>query len=171
MLTIANTLKTLEGYERAYQVQVELQVVNLQVYLRRSREGIVPLSLAQAVIEGEILQFAGRQTYEVLNDETLLFKRVEHAFDKLTTGETGGLGIKLVHFFTLQPASDYVMARVLDITGVIKTTDIRKCAYTMTVEVKIGDAAMYVQLTREGTDCQRLRNRGSSWFLVKGLEK
>jgi hypothetical protein len=152
ILLINNTLKTLEGYSRDYEVKVELELVDRVAYLNRSREGTVPLSLAQAAIEGEILQAAGRQPYEALNDETYLSQRVKHAFDKLSNHMTGGLSIKQVHYFSLQPAPDYVMTRVLEITAEIKTSDVRTCSYIMTVEVKVGDAATYVQLTRDGTD-------------------
>lgn len=140
-LTVTGTLKTLEGYERAYRSKVELQVANLHIYLQRLREKTHPMGLAQATIEGEILRYAARQTYEALNDESLLFDCAQQAFATLKTGETGGLSIKQVHFFTLQPSPAYFKGRILEISDVIKTLDKRACPYVMTVEVKLGDAA------------------------------
>jgi hypothetical protein len=165
-LTLASTLKTLEKYERPYRVSVELHITNLHEYLRRINENTAPLSLAQAAIEGEILQFAAKQSYESLTNEAMRHL-VERAFDKLSRHEAGGMQIKVVHFFDLKDAKEYVTVRVLNIDGVIYTSDILKCPYTLTVEMSIGDAATFVQMTNEHIDPLSLVKEAIAGEVVK----
>ncbi|HEY1348439.1 MAG TPA: hypothetical protein VGF67_02290 [Ktedonobacteraceae bacterium] len=165
-LTLTGTLKTLEKYERPYSVSVELQVSNLHNYLRRTNENTAPVDLAQAAIEGKILQFAASQSYESLSNKDLR-QLVVHAFDTLDGREVGGLQIKVVHFFDLKDARAYKTVQVLEIAGVINTADLLHCPYTLTVELKIGDAATFVQLTSENIDPLHLVKEAIAGEIVK----
>lgn len=165
-LTLTGMLKTLEKYERPYKVDIELQVANLHDYLKRTGENTAPLGLAQAAIEGEILQFAAGQKYEALNSE-LLRQKVERAFDKFTGRTTGGLQIKAVHFFDLEDAQTYVTIQVLEMDGVIRTSDLFACPYTLTVELQIADGAKYVQLKNENANHLNLVKEAIAGAIVK----
>jgi hypothetical protein len=165
-LKLTGTLKTLEKYERPYSVSVELQVTNLHSYLQRTNENTAPLGLAQAAIEGKILQFAAGQSYESLTNKDLRQLAVQ-AFDTFSGHEVGGMQIKTVHFFDLKDAREYVTVRVQEIAGVIDTSDLLHCPYTLTVELKIGDAATFVQMTSENIDPLYLVKEAIAGEIVK----
>lgn len=151
LLHVSGKLTTAERYERDYTVDMELEVTDRLIYLQLEREGSAPLGLVQTAIHGAIQGHAIQQTYENLS-EAHLQDVVEHALDDLASRVRGGLKIVRAHKFLLQAAPDYKSVGSLELAGTIETTDHRERAYEMTVELEVGDAPRFVQLTREGND-------------------
>lgn len=151
LLHVSGKLTTAERYERDYTVDVELEITDRLIYLQLEREGSAPLNLVQTAIYGAIQRYTTQQAYEKLF-EAQLQNVVEHALDDLASRIRGGLKIVRAHSFLLQPDPDYKSVESLELTGTIETTDHRERAYEMTVELEVGDAPLFVQLTREGND-------------------
>jgi hypothetical protein len=154
LLKVDGTLTTGEGYARPYVVTVELQVIDLRLYLQLDREGAVPLNLAKAAIDGELQRYTCDKDYETLS-ELQLHQVVGHAFDTLSGRVTGGLKVVRAHRFTLGADTNYKpinRSPSLEVGGKLITSEGYARPYAVTVELQVTDARLYLQLDREGAD-------------------
>jgi hypothetical protein len=152
LLEVDGMLTTGEGYTRPYTVTVELQVTDLRLYLQLDREGAGPLNLAKAAIDGELQRYTCDKAYENILD-LHLHQVIEHAFDTLSGRVTGGLKIVRAHRFTLGADKNYKpinRSPALEVDGKVITREGYARPYTVTVELQVTDARLYLQLDREG---------------------
>src|SRR5260370_13942844 len=132
LLPLKGSLTTLDGYVRDYEVQIELEVIDLYNYKHHNLTGEKPLTLAQATIHGELQRYAHQCFYEALTELELQTYIEQKVFAAFPNQARAGLKITRANKFSLGTDNSYQPVpkiQMLTIANTLKTLEGYERAY------------------------------------------
>jgi len=147
MLTMTGKLYTHDGYARAYEIVVQVQVNHPPRFAQRYRQQSDPIKMAKEAVEGEFQKYAERNTHDSMDQANLRYL-AEHALDIASNQEIGVVVIR-AHKSLLWLDPKYARELELRQQARVNQTELETTAQVETTRVNTTTEVKKLQTSRE----------------------